>query len=255
MPRNEVAVLIQDPKKLFHALELLKRLNLSFCVHGPENIDSIAARVLLSAEGERHLSHDQRLVLLDDSSADRTAIQILLKLMDVADPKYWAIGVDPGMRFGLALATDGLVVLRRTASSPSEAVNFTAEWARHVDGLFPGGHLVIRLGSGSRLYSVLYLRRLAEIGSELRIELVDEHHTTISGGSLSDESSAVMIAARRGRPIVESDMKLDVREGDVRSLKRLYHRLTRGKRRLSSQEAHALIRGETTLADLLKMAE
>ncbi|NWF96140.1 MAG: hypothetical protein HXY34_08350 [Candidatus Thorarchaeota archaeon] len=254
MSRNEVAVLIRDPKELFLALELLKKLDVSFCVCAPQDPSCITAKVLLSTEHEPLSIVDDRLVLLD-RSVDRSSIQILLKLLDISNPQSWAIGVDPGMRFGVALVADGQTLLSRTLSSPSESVQLTIQWAAHVHSLFPDSQLVVHLGVGSRLYMVLYARILLEVQPNVRIELVNEHHTTLSSGHLSNESSAGMIAVRRGRPIVESDLTLEVREGYVNSVKRLYSRLSRGKKSLSSEEARALIRGEVTMADLLSLAE
>jgi hypothetical protein len=154
------------------------------------------------------------------------------------------------MRSGLALVIDGLVISKRTLSSPLDVVNLTLRWAGYASARFPGTPLLVRIGTGSKLFSALYLREVSGRGPYI-VQLVDEHHTSIASGAESDRSSAVLIAKRAGRCALEQDYNMPFREGHIRTLKRLYLRLTGGRMHLSSEDARDIIEGRQTLRSLL----
>jgi hypothetical protein len=85
----------------------------------------------------------------------------------------------------------------------------------------------------------------------LDIELVNEHHTTLSGGVTSDQTSAILIAGRSGRSQTENDSVLEPKEGYVKSLKLFVQRFTRGNREISKEEARAVLLGEASLDCIL----
>ena len=83
------------------------------------------------------------------------------------------------------------------------------------------------------------------------IELVNEHKTTVIGGAKSDESAAILIAGRTGRPVSTSDLIVEPKVGYIRSVKRYVIRLTKGKKSITSNEARELLVGDSTLEDLI----
>jgi hypothetical protein len=85
----------------------------------------------------------------------------------------------------------------------------------------------------------------------LVIELVNEDHTTLSGGVTSDQSAAIIIAGRAGRPLTENDRVLEPKEGYVKSLKSFVRRYTRGEREISSDEARSILSGNLSLDNIL----
>ena len=107
--------------------------------------------------------------------------------------------------------------------------------------------MIVRAGTGSKLYSALYLRNMNHHFPGLDVELVNEHRTTISGGITSDQTSAILIAGRPVRPQTENDRVLEPKEGYVKSLRLLVQRFTRGNREISKDEARAILIGKTSL--------
>ena len=150
------------------------------------------------------------------------------------------LGIDPGMRFGMALVIDGIVIHTKTINSPNLAVDATLDWAHYIQDNFRQCQLRLRIGAGSRLYSTLYLREILRRDTELLIELVNEQNTTRIGKS--DQTSAVLIAGRWGKALGRNpDLSLEPKGGYIKSLKRLISQLTEGKRSLSTEEAHSIL--------------
>jgi hypothetical protein len=65
----------------------------------------------------------------------------------------------------------------------------------------------------------------------------------------------VLIAIRKGRPLTEDDLILEVKSGYVKSLKQLFTRLTDGKRALSTAEAQAILLDETSVNGVLNESD
>jgi hypothetical protein len=251
--KRVVAVAITDPKRLYHAVELLKKLELEYAVCAPDDPRTQTANAVLTTRDETLYTSDTRAVFMDGDD-ESTSIDINLRLLSILHPSLAAIGVDPGMRFGLALVVDGRSVSGRTTDSPIAAANTVWRWAHFLNSRFPEARVVIRIGTGSRLFLLLCLRELRDKNS-LMIELVDEHHTTRANGTGSDESSATIIASRAGHRPTGADYLLSAREGDLVCLKKLYAQLTNGKEQLSTDEALSIIEGDRQLSQFLKEAE
>lgn len=253
MEKRVVAVTITDPRRLYHALELLKKLELEYAVCTPDDSRAQTASVVLTTRDETLYTYDTRAVFMDGDD-ESTSIDINLRLLSILHPSLAAIGVDPGMRFGLALVVDGRPVSGRTTDSPIAAASIVWRWTQFLNSRFPGARVVARIGTGSRLFSVLCLRELRDKNA-LMIELVDEHHTTRANGTGSDESSAAIIASRAGHRPTDADYLLSVREGDLVCLKKLYAQLTNGEEQLSTDDALSIIEGGRQLSQFLKEVE
>ncbi|MHA3963988.1 MAG: hypothetical protein AM325_010645 [Candidatus Thorarchaeota archaeon SMTZ1-45] len=246
MLRWQVAIAIQNPKVLYLVIELLKKLDLKFEVCPPGDSRCEDAKVVVTTLEDSN-NHDTVVTVDEMMDLDFTSIEILAKLYDVHNPVVATIGVDPGMRFGVALVIDGVVLFKDSLTTPGFAARLTSRLESYVSRLFPNCKTIVRAGTGSRLFSTLYLRTMNKEFPSLNIELVNEHRTTLSGGVTSDQSSAILIAGRSGRPYEENDAILEPKVGYVRSLKLFVQRFTRGKRALSTDEARAILLGELSL--------
>ncbi len=250
MLKWQVAIATENPKVLYLVIELLKKLNLQFEVCTPGNPRCQEAKVVVSTL-EDSSNHNSLVIVNETMDPDFTAIEILAKLNDIQDPAVAAIGVDPGMRFGIALVIDGIVLFKSSLTSPGSAARMTSRLESYVYHLFPKCKIIVRAGTGSKLYTALYLRTMHEEFPNLNVELVNEHRTTLSSGITSDQSSAILIAGRSGRLHEASDRILEPKVGYVRSLKLFVQRFTRGKREITTDEAHAILLGELSLDRIL----
>jgi hypothetical protein len=250
MPRYEVAVATRNPKVRYLVVNLLKRLGLSFVLCAPNDRRCDTSKVVITTNAEAFQFHANRLVVVDEAfNDDATAIEVMFSFFDVTASSVITIGIDPGMKFGLALAADGSALYTATASTPFKAANCTIHWISIVQKHFHNSVLV-RVGTGSRLYSALYLRGIKDrVTQGILIEMVDEKHTTRVGES--DKSSATLIALRKGRPVTDEDFILEAKEGYIRSLKRLVTKVTDGRLALTSTQASSVLQNEVTLDEIL----
>jgi len=108
------------------------------------------------------------------------------------------------------------------------------------------------MGLGSKLYSTLFLRSLVKGMPDIDIELVDERYTTSPGGYLTDQTSALLIAARTGRKPEKSDFLIDQKVGFIRALQHLFSWLTNNRGELSIDTARNILSDETTVAEVLE---
>jgi hypothetical protein len=252
MGQTKVAIATRNPKVLYHTVKLLKSLKLGFNVCNPGDSECDTASVVITTDEEAWSAADHRIVKVGlDPDPDLTAIEIRTKLLGLNRPSIITIGVDPGMRIGLAISIDGRPVHTKTLSSPIEAGQHSLQWLRHITMIYPDCETILKIGTGSPLYTVLYLRAVLGKTAGISIELVDEHHTTLGGGAGSDQSSATIIASRHGRALGASDTLLEPKDEYVKSLKQLYSRLTDGKRSLTTTQALSILTGSQSLENLL----
>jgi hypothetical protein len=234
-------------------VNLLKKLGVTFVLCPPDAGECKDAKVVVTTDKESKRVAIGDLVIVEEAfDPDTAAIEIMLRLLDIPEPSQIVVGVDPGMQYGLAFVANGSPVHTKTAQSPFGAAETAQQWAillrrRHRP------ETLIRVGLGSRLYSALFLRGIRSISNDFSVELVDESHTTRVGKS--DQSSAVLIAIRKGRPLTEDDLILEVKSGYVKSLKQLFTRLTDGKRALSTAEAQAILLDETSVNGVLNESD
>jgi hypothetical protein len=252
MFRWQVAIATENPRVLYLIIELLKKLGLEFVVCTTDDTRCEQAKVVITTLEDSLSRKYESMVVVDEKlDPDFASIQILAKLHDVHEPTLAVVGVDPGMRFGVALVMDGVVTYKNSQTSPSAAVRLSLRLKSYVKSLFPSCQVIVRVGTGSKLYSTLYLRDALCQYPDLYVELVNEHHTTLSGGFTSDQTSAILIAGRVGRQLTDTDMILEPKEGYVRSLQQFVRRFTRGRKDISKEEARFILLDKISMDSIL----
>ncbi len=252
MTRSEIAVATRNPKTLYLVMEVLKDLDLDFVVCEPGSAECQVAKVIITTSDEARDLKPEQIVIVDDNlDEDSMVIALMLHLLDIEKPTSIVVGVDPGMRFGLALIIDGNVIRTKISSSPNKAVQSTLRWLATVNDSF-SQEPVIRVGTGSSMFAAFFLREINPHVDNTSLELVNEENTTKVGES--DKSSAILIAMRQGRPVKESDDIFEISESHVQSLKHLVLDITNGTRRVSTADAQAVLQGDKSLEWLLNDA-
>jgi hypothetical protein len=251
MPKWEAAVATENPKILYRIVQLLRELEIKFVICSPVDHRCEHAHVVITGPNDNSKEHQNRIEVTEDFGIDFVRIEIISKLHDIQTPTKAVVGIDPGMTFGVALVIDGVPVYSNALTSPEAVAILTHTLIGYATTLFPDCQKHIRVGTGSRLYAALLLRSLRNCKIIPSIELVNEHKTTIIGGAKSDESAAILIAGRSGRPASTSDLSVEPKEGYIRSLKRYVTRLTKGTKSITSNEARELLAGNRTLEDLI----
>ena len=252
MTRSEVAIATRNPKTLYLVMEVLKDMDLDFVVCEPGGAECQIAKAIITTRDEIKDLDPKRVVIVEDNlDEDSMVIDLMLHLLDIEKPTSIVVGVDPGMRFGLALVIDGNVIRTKISSSPGKAAHFTLRWLASINDSF-SQEPVIRVGTGSNMFAAFFLREIIPHVDRALLELVNEENTTKVGES--DKSSAILIAMRQGRPVKESDDIFEIRESHVQSLKHLVLDITNGNRRVSTADAQAVLQGDKSLEWLLGAA-
>ena len=252
MRRWQVAVATENPKILYLVAKLLKRLKTRFVMCTPEDFKAYSAKIVVTTpeEGERIATQNQ-LLITEGFDPDLFSIELQSRLHDIENPRTAYIGIDPGMTYGIALVIQGCAVFQARHNSPHKTSLLVSKLLDYMASLFPESEATIRLGSGSRLFSFLILRELDGLSQPVPIEMVNEEYTTVSGGPEADIFSAIIIAGRSGRPVSDRDIVLDAKAGDIRALKSLASKITRGRKTLTSEEARSVIDGSLSLHTIL----
>ena len=251
MKRWEVAIATENPRILYRAVQLLNELGIDYIICSPTDRRCDYSHVIIADSEAGFEDHEGRVLVQDDFDVDFVRIAVMVKLRAIQNPAKAVIGIDPGMTSGIALVIDGVAVYQNSLVTPKDVTEQSHRLATYIEMLFPQCHSVVRVGTGSKLYSALLLRAILGKDQHLTVELVNEKNTTVSSGAKSDESSAILIAGRNGRPMTSADMVLDAKVGYIRSLKQFVSRLTREKRVLTSDEARAILLDEIALDDMI----
>ena len=253
MPKWEAAIATENPKILYRIVQLLENLEMKFVICSPVDHRCEHAHVVITGPDDNSEEHLGKIEVTEDFDIDFVRIEIMSKLLNLRSPSRAVVGIDPGMTFGVALVIDGVAVYSNALTSPDSVATLAQSLLDYADTLFPDIQKLVRVGTGSKLYTALILRYIKYPKVKSSIELVNEHKTTIIGGG-SDESAAILIAGRLGRSVSDSDLHIDPKAGYIRSLKQYVHQLTRGKRSISSNEARALLAGDSTLEDVIQQS-
>ena len=253
MPKWDAAIATQNPRILYRSVQLLKELGISFVICSPEDARCEQSHVIITGLDEGHETHEGRIAVGEDFDVDYVRIEIMAKLNDIKIPLRAVVGIDPGMTSGIAMVIDGIVVYKNSLVSPAMVADLCERLVLHAGELFPESQKIVRIGTGSKLYSALLLRAVLATDSNFLIELVNEKHTTVISGARSDESSAILIAGRAGRAVTPQDIILEPKEGYIRSLKQFVKKITRGQYVLSSNDAREILTGENALENVLKV--
>ncbi len=255
MQTCDVTIATRNPKTYYLLIRILKALNLEFVTCTPDSCLANDSKVVVTTEGESVKTTNGTVISVEEEPDPViTSVRIICAYLNISAPKEAIIGVDPGMRFGVALVIDGNVIYTKTLTSPPSAANLAKKLARHIETAFPESKLSFRLGTGSRLYGALFLRSLGNLKKDTKIELVDEKHTTIPNGYTKDQLSAILISGRSGRPLSPDDSRLTTKRGYVRSLRNLVRRLSDNKRSMTVKEARNVLQGELSLDEFIDSA-
>ncbi len=157
------------------------------------------------------------------------------------------VGVDPGVRPGVAIIGDGRVLIAETVGSPEGVVDEIARFRR----CFRHVRLIAKVGHGDRTNRNRIIRSIWNSVDD--IEVVDETNTTRRTEE-PDADAAVSIALGSGYrmpfpPEVQPTL------GEVKNIQRISRIESGGRVTISSELAKAVAKGELTLPEALMVQD
>ncbi len=243
-----IALVTSNSRFYYEAARELKSRGIEFLSLGLSDEIPAWVRVVLTSEAEKAKIRFREVVSERDIS---TAVSKCVRISKgISEIDKLVIGIDPGLKPGMAVLADELVVEVDTLSSPEEAPRAVGRAVK----AYPADETLIRIGSGGGIYNMRILSALQEkLG--LPIETVDETATTPNLGrsassELRDAVAAVNIALKRGRPLNRRIVPR-AKPGEIRELQKESRKISRHIT-ISKGLAERVARGEISLEDAVE---
>jgi hypothetical protein len=245
-PRS-VALITRNPALYSELAGFLRERRLpSVSLLPGQRIPDRVAVVLTSVEEAPGIEHPR--VLSVGEEADHRALSAAVEHALGADRSQedLIVGIDPGPRPGYAILSGSRCLGEGVLESPEAAGPF----AVHLRHQFPARRVVFRVGSGdpprrNRLVNELLARHRW-------VEIVDEQGTTPRGHRRPRDPAAARSIARGLGRSVRDRLPTTVTAGEISNLQRLSREGSGGRVTISRSSAHAVLRGEMTLADAVE---
>ena len=242
-PRS-VALITRNPALYSELAGFLRERRLSSVSLLPgQRIPDRVAVVLTSSEEADEISHPNVLVVGEDADhrALSAAVEHALGAERAQDDLI--VGIDPGPRPGYAIFSGSQCLGEGVLEAPEEVGPFAAQ-LRHR---FPARRVVFRVGSGDPPRRNRLVNELLE--RHRWVELVDEQGTTPRGHRRPRDPVAARSIARGLGRSVRDRLPTTFTAGEIANLQRLSREGSGGRVTISRTSAHAVLRGEMTLAD------
>jgi hypothetical protein len=237
-----IGLLTQNPRTYFEMLETLRGANLKVVsLDFGEPVPADVGAIITTEDEKGRIPFDK---IVTDSDPDVAIARAKMMMSADSRVKELTIGIDPGVRPGVAVLGDGVVLIRSLAESP-EAVR---EVVDEVVQEYPEANVVVRIGHGDRTNRNRIFNTLWDEGHLL--EIVDERNTT-RRSQTPDEDAAVEIAMTPGyKP--GKRQETNPRPGEIRNIQRISRLESSGSLTVSKELARRVARGELSLRDAIE---
>jgi hypothetical protein len=157
------------------------------------------------------------------------------------------IGIDPGVRPGIAVIGGGNVIYTTQVGRPEDVEPV----AREVISIYPAKEVVIRVGHGDPTNRNRVINSLGDLN--VRIEIVDERSTT-ERTEFPDIKAAIHIALSSGQSVTPP---LDIRptNGELKNLQRQSRKLSRGQVTISTHLAEKVAKGLLSQEEAIRLQQ
>lgn len=236
-----IGIMTENFKFFYELIQLLKEHKEPFVTldFGKDIPDTVG--VVVTTREERSRVRFRRVVAEDTPDLAYSIARNQLKGRERFDTLV--VGIDPGMRPGLAIIGDGRVLVAETVSSPESVVDQIARFRL----CFGHDHLIARIGHGDRTNRNRIIRSIWNSVDD--VEVVDERNTTRRTEE-PDADAAVSIAMSSGYRM-PFPPEVQPTPGEVRDIQRLSRIESGGRVTISSDLAEMVAKGELTLPEAL----
>ena len=237
-----IGLATEDPRTFFEMLQALRSRGVKFmCLEPGEPMPANVGAVITTEREREKIPFDRVVTDPNPSSAIARAQMMLSSDSAVRD---LVIGIDPGVRPGVAVVGDGMVITKHLAESPESVGPLVDDVVRE----YPDANLTVRIGHGDRTNRNRIFNTLWDEGH--RLEIVDERNTTTRSHT-PDEDAAVEIAMTPGyRPRKRQDTEPS--PGEVRNIQRVSRLQSSGSLTVSAELAKKVAKGELSLEDAIE---
>jgi RNase H-fold protein (predicted Holliday junction resolvase) len=206
---NEICVVTSKPNAYYSLVSRLRESGIPYMSAVPGRRVQPCRLVLTTREESKEL--EGRVAAIEDLDADPGVFKGQIASLLDSGTQTMVVGVDPGKRIGMAVMYGETLLAFGTLDSVAATSARIADFALKV----PSKAFVVRIGNGSPLVTSKLVQRLEETIVRVQVELVDESGTSVRAprlpGMKIDESSASMIALRKGKVIRPVRPRTDLR--------------------------------------------
>lgn len=235
-----IAVVTSSARFYYAVARELKKRDLSFySLKIGDRIPKGVKAVLTTPEEALHIDFPGVVANRDPGLAVEKAVRLMKGFRE--KHRRITVGIDPGRKPGVAILAENRAVDVFTVSTPEEV----GEVLRRILILHSPEELLVRLGSGGGVYRDRILKTLERFPG-LKIELVDEHLTT-----LKDVSAALNLALRKGSLRGKKSFRTAT-PGEIKNIQResraISHNLT-----ISRSLAKKVAKGELSMKEAIEI--
>jgi len=194
-----IKVATDDGNAYYDIVSRLKRTRLRFSNLSPGQVMDSAKDLVITSKREIH-EFGGNAVAIEDLNEDSLIMegQLLSRLLDESR-RNLLIGIDPGLRIGIAVFYGGSELGALTVNSVEKSVDLLVLVVKEV----PHSSVSVKIGSGEPKSSLWLARSLRErLPPSASIEIVDESGTSAGKrgaiGATRDQRAAARIAYRKG---------------------------------------------------------
>jgi hypothetical protein len=197
---GQFCVATADGRAYYSIASKLRRMRIPFLSLMPAEVRAEADWVVLTTKREAK-GFGGDVVVMEELDEDLLVMkgQLLARASRKRDAEL-LMGIDPGSRLGLAVFYGGAELASRTFTSK----NLLCSAVRDMVNRIPNSRSVVKIGNGEPRISAWLATKIKEELPRAIVEVVDESGTSARTskyrGLPSDQSAAVRIAFRRGRP-------------------------------------------------------
>jgi hypothetical protein len=240
---DKIIGLLTKDFRLFHDLvETLKRRGLSFVSLSFDDPIPPTVGVVITTHGEMsYIDFENKVACTDVGKAIAESLRIL-KGKDRFDELI--VGIDPGVKPGIAVVGDGVVLETKGASSPEEVASVMKE----IVASYPASRIGLKIGHGDPTNRNRIINSLST--QKHSIEIVDEKGTTHRSDS-PDQEAAIGIASMRGHP-AKRRYSIRPSAGEIKDLQNRSRIRSKGKITISKPLASQVAEGDITLDEAIE---
>jgi len=236
-----IGVMTEDFNFFYDIVQILKRNGESFISLGMEDPIPLSVGVIITSKREKGSVDFPKVVTSKDpQKAFNLAVSILRGGESFEEA---VVGIDPGLRPGIAVIADGKLIVKKVVRSPERVADEISEMASYMGF----SRLRVRIGHGdptNRNRTICAIWDMVDM-----IEIVDETSTT-TRAEYPDAEAALSIAQTGGQQLMERPTICPT-DGEIREIQRLSRIESGGRLTISCELARAVAKGIISLQEAI----